>query len=400
MDPYGNPNRLAIGSACGGGAEHSGQIGMETKNDQTYFVDCLNVSCNSNDCSSYFDIPDCVTDVYLQALDGGDESFAALRQISDVFGQKDKKEYDKNCNHNVNPEPLPNEGCGCTGSYNGGAGAGTATCSGCDDGRPYETGFNDKKRDNACCGCPNDAYRPEVVNVKVNSTSDWGTGCSCGHAGRSCTCQDTYQQELVNKKPECTVEYKYVAEMPPPKPYCEKNDPSCCGNMCCAPPDTYELVKNTDAQRYQGKGPDRSNFYADDSCGCQNTSNNNLNVIEWNNDLNWAELRKSSYSSTSSNCCTCRSPSPVRRQAAISWVNHLAQTTDSRSSRSRRRSSSVAFSDDYSGDFPEPHDFKGPLTVATRSPSAGSNIRRVPQPIIVKAKEERRSQAVERCRVC
>lgn len=270
MEPFGNHNRLAIG----GGAERSGQKGSEQKND---YFDGLNVSCNSNDCSSYFDVPDCVTDVYLQALDGGDDSFAALRQISEVYGDKEKKEYDRNCN--MNNEPLPNEGCGCTGSYNGGAGAGTAVCD-C-DGKPYECGFVDKKRDQACCGYPNDKYRPEDVNIKPQCTQCWNKNCTCGAAMGECTCKDTYQQDLANKKPECCVDYKYVAQMPPPKPLCPADDPTCCGSC-----------QNSRALAQQGKLPDRSTFYANDGCDCQNNNNNNHVLGE----ADWAELRKSAYS--------------------------------------------------------------------------------------------------------
>ncbi|KAK0055043.1 hypothetical protein Bpfe_015619 [Biomphalaria pfeifferi] len=275
MEPFGNHNRLAIG-----GAERSVQKGSEQKND--YFVDCLNVSCNSNDCSSYFDIPDCVTDVYLQALDGGDDSFAALRQISETYGDKDKKEYDRNCN--MNNEPLPNQGCGCTGSYNGGAGGGTAVCD-C-DGKPYECGFRDKKRDNACCGYPNDKYRPEDVNVIPTCTQAFNKNCTCGASQGECKCQETYQQGLVNKKPECCVDYKYVAPFNPKPFVCDNSEPSGC----------QELVR-------KGKLPDRSNFYADDCCDCQhnNNNNNNLNVL---GETDWAALRKSAYSISDNQCST------------------------------------------------------------------------------------------------
>lgn len=373
MDPFGNSNRLAIGSA-----ERSGQKCIDTKNDQTYFVDDLNVSCNSNDCSSYFDVPECVTDVYLQALDGGDESFAALRQISDVYSQQDKKQYDMNCNHNT--EPLPNQGCGCTGSYNGGAGAGTATCSSCDNERPYEVGFCDKKRDDACCGFPNDAYRPEVVNIKPTCTPEWNPGCKCPagtvSAGCGCQCSQTYQQDLCNKKPECTPDYKYVVEMPPPKPYCASNDPSCCASAKGCP----------HSQTPSGKPP---NFYSDDSCGCQkhDLCNHNNSVVEWNQELDWAQLRKSAYSA-SSDCCTCRSPSPMRRVANFSFIDEFPEATMEYQTGKGKKVVKAMNDELYARGFPEHH-----LHSTLTSENNGSPSEKDTQVV-------KRNYSPERCNIC
>lgn len=257
MDPYGNFESVPYSCAHDKKAEHAGS---ETASDETYCADQLNVSGNSCDCAGYFEMPDCVMDVYLQALDGGDESNAALRNISNVYGPKeDDKEVDTNCNHNVNPEPLPNEGCGCTGSYNGGAGAGTASCS-YDPCGPYEQGFQDKKRDAICMCCQDDTYQTGLVNKKPSYTDEYkqlplyigspqSSGSCCRPQNTSCSFDDTYQQPLVNKKPESLD--KYVPVIPSPDPYNDANDSSA----------LYAL------QRFNSRSPDRSNFY-DDSCGC------------------------------------------------------------------------------------------------------------------------------------
>ncbi|CAG5118921.1 unnamed protein product [Candidula unifasciata] len=264
MDPYGNFESMDFSSTCENKAK---QAGIDALNEETYCADQLNVSGNSCDCAGYFEMPDCVMDVYLQALDGGDESNAALRNISNVYGPKDDQEVNTNCNHNVNHEPYANEGCGCTGSYNGGAGGGTAVCS-YDPCGPYEHGFKDKKRDAICCSCnEDDTYQKGLVNKKPTCTDEYSYVSSLqgppspsgnGFGAPSFSFDDTYQQPLANKKPDFPD--KYIPVIPQADPYCSVNDSSCCGAGNGST--RYAL------QRSNMASPDRSTFYADDSCDC------------------------------------------------------------------------------------------------------------------------------------
>lgn len=269
MDSY------AMTSSFGKDAEQPEFAGSETSSDETYCSDQLNVSANSCDCTGYFDIPECVTDIYLLALDGGDESNAGLRQISDLYGTKnDEKEINTNCNHNVKHEPCPNEGCGCTGSYNGGAGAGTAVC--CCTNEPYEPGFRDKKRDPICCGCCEDTYQTGLVNKKPECSDNYKyvpvlpgppPPCppkdSCCHVPlppkTSCCPFEANTYQRPGAKSHC--QDKYVPVLSPPAPYCSTGDSSCCASSCST----------------QQKSPDRTTFYIDERCDCprRDTSCNN-----------------------------------------------------------------------------------------------------------------------------
>lgn len=270
MEPYNSFNYFVISSAC---AKVSEQTGIENLVDEIWCADQLNFSVNNIDWFDRLCNPECVVGAYFHAVDDEGEPGVSSSQMST------ENEVNVNFNHNVNPEPCPNEGCGCTGSYNGGAGAGTAVCCDCQVKRPS-------------CDCQDDTYQTGLVNKKPECTDKYvpvlpGPPPPCPPKDSCChslpappvtSCcpydADTYQSPLTNKKPHCTD--KYIPELPPPEPYCRKGDCSCCAS-CKGCPDTYELIRNTDAQRYKGKGLDRSHFFSDDCCGCRRDSCNSNN---------------------------------------------------------------------------------------------------------------------------
>ncbi|CAG5123348.1 unnamed protein product [Candidula unifasciata] len=222
-------NTVNYHASEGDGAERFQETGIQLCHQ-------LKAPASGSDCTML----SCVPKYDVQVVDSAFQSFP--------INEWDGFDYELNinCNHNASYEPLANEGCGCTGSYNGGAGAGTASCG---DNGSYYTGEH---------------------------SSDHG-----GHQGSN-------------------VDYKYVAEFSgpsqlcppretpcytplPPKTHCHpyeantyhrprnNTSPQCmdhyvgCDSCCSECPDTYELVRNTDAQRYKGRGPDRSQYFAD-SC--------------------------------------------------------------------------------------------------------------------------------------
>ncbi|GFR86111.1 hypothetical protein ElyMa_002459000 [Elysia marginata] len=263
-----------------------------------------------------------------------------------------------NCNANrpgnVNPEFGANEpGCGNTFSYNGGAGAGTAACA-CDGAKPYEDGFNDKKRDPNCCSESRVYQRPLVNKKPGDCSTEFKYVPEFNYPPPPCPPQDTVvsTQSGCCKGPapatikpaeeSCTTTYKYVPEFNYPPPPCPPQDSgcnkqlqntSCCGNNsaspyqggltnkkpdgisgvrpCCNEPDTYESISNTDAQRYKGKGPDRTNFYADDDCGCQKSNNSSSNNNLFDGETDWSEIRKLAYAAVEN--CSTYSPKLPRR---------------------------------------------------------------------------------------
>ncbi|RUS72523.1 hypothetical protein EGW08_019719 [Elysia chlorotica] len=260
-----------------------------------------------------------------------------------------------NCNAskpgNVNPEFGANEpGCGNTFSYNGGAGAGSASCC---DSKPYEEGFNDKKRDATCCCESSRCYERPLANKK---TSDCCTTTfkyvpefnypppPCPPADSGCC--NAPLKESAPKEGNCTSVFKYVPEFNYPPPPCApansgcnahlQSNTECCNTYqggltnkkpvervvegCCRDgcngPDTYESIANTDAQRYKGKGPDRKNFYADDGCcSCQPTNNSSTNNNLYETDTDWSEIRRVAYAAVDS--CSCCSPKLVRRSPSF-----------------------------------------------------------------------------------
>ncbi|GFO44263.1 collectin-11 [Plakobranchus ocellatus] len=249
------------------------------------------------------------------------DSNRVLVQCRDVDPDYFVAHLNTNCNSNatnVNPEFGANEpGCGCTFSYNGGAGAGTAAPC-CDSTKPYEQGFADKKRDPTCCCESGRCYERTSINKEPKN------GCvydfkyvpefnqppppcpplDCATAGK-CGC-DTYQGGLANKKPESCKDCNCGPEGPPTRSTCTTGQTNCCN------PDTYELIANKDAQRYKGKGPDRSNFYAsDDCCPCQQSNNASTNNSLFEDDTDWSEIRRQAYASTER--CASISPKLVRR---------------------------------------------------------------------------------------
>ena len=241
-----------------------------------------------------------------------------------------------NCNANrpgnVNPEFSACEpGCGCTFSYNGGAGAGTAACC-CDSPKPYEEGFNDKKRDPTCCCEASRCYQRPLASKKTSDscTSTFKYVPEFNYPPQPCPPEDSgccpkpcdSGKALAN----CTTEFKYVPEFNYPPPPCPPQDSCCqttyqCGltnkKPCdvvksCCDADSYELIANTDAQRYKGKGPDRRNFYADDDCcPCQKSNNASSNNSMIDEDTDWSEIRRLAYSAVD-NCSGC-SPKLSRR---------------------------------------------------------------------------------------
>ncbi|BFZ18160.1 hypothetical protein BsWGS_21199 [Bradybaena similaris] len=217
-------NNASCHASVGDGAERCQQTGI-----QMCCADQLTVAAGSFDATML----SCRPDSAMQAADS-----ACNWDAVSIWNNID--ELNSNCNHNVRYEPLPNEGCGCTGSYNGGAGAGTAVCCG-NSGQSIYHHSHFGPHHGHDSGCADSSHVPPKKHCCPFDANNY-------HRPSFGTpqCMDHYVPEIGSG---------YM------------------GNPCTSSsecPDTYELIRNTDAQRYKGIGPDRSHYFSDDCFqGCR-----------------------------------------------------------------------------------------------------------------------------------